>query len=153
MARIETWRVWAELGRRPHIEVAWAVLVGHRGRIDDIGRGRRRITIDARLDPAERRAVLAHELVHDERGILFTADVPDAVVAKEEAYVRAETCRRLVPPRALRTEVVRRLSVGGHVSAVDVADWFDVPESIAADALCRLARLEFGENDRILRML
>ncbi len=97
--------------------------------------------------------MLAHELVHDERGILFTADVPDAVIAKEEAYVRAETCRRLVPPHALRTEVARQMSAGAGVTAADVAGWFDVPESVAADALRSLERLEFGENGRILRML
>ena len=62
------WKVWSELRRRTHIELVWALLRGHDGRIEDVGAGRRRITIDSRLDQCHRRAVLAHDLVHDEAG-------------------------------------------------------------------------------------
>jgi hypothetical protein len=42
--------------------------------------------------------------VHDERGLLYE-DTPVALVAKEEAAVRSETARRLVPVRDLAAMV------------------------------------------------
>ena len=134
------WRVWGELRRRTHIELVWAHLRGHRGRIEDLGDGRRRITIDASLNQCDRRAVLAHELVHDERGILFTDATPIALVVKEEAYVRAETTRRLVPIDELELLVRTAVLDGQAVTWRDVADWFDVPRDIADDALVQLQR-------------
>lgn len=124
-----------------HIELAWAHLTGTLGEIEDLGDGRRRITIDARLDQTHRRAVLAHELVHDERDILFTAEAPPALVEKEEALVDAETCRRLVPPRALDELVRRRVVDGDAVTWREVAEWFDVPRDIAERALEQLLRM------------
>lgn len=134
------WRVWGELRRRTHIELVWAHLRGHRGRIEDLGDGRRRITLHAGLNQCDRRAVLAHELVHDERGILFTDDTPIALVVKEEAYVRAETTRRLVPIDELELLVRAAVLDGASVTWRDVADWFDVPRDIADDALLQLQR-------------
>lgn len=131
------WKVWGELARRSHLELAWAILRGHRGRIDDIGDGRRLITLDARLDQCNRRAVLAHELVHDER-ILYTDDIPIAVWRKEEAWVVAETCRRLVPLDEL-DELVRRAVLNDDgVSWRDVATAFDVPRDVAENAFAQL---------------
>lgn len=132
---MDGWRVWGELRRRPHIELAWALLTGHRGCIEDLGGGRRRITIEARLGRVDRRAVLAHELVHDERSILFSDTTPVLLVAKEEAYVIAETTRRLVPHAALVPMVQRIVDDDGCVEWTDVAEWFDVPRDVAERAM------------------
>lgn len=135
------WRVWADLRRRTHLELVWAQLRGHKGRIEDLEDGRRRITLDSRLHRTDRRATLAHELVHDERGLLFADDTPLGIVIKEEALVAAETTRRLVPPAELDELVARRYRDDGTgVHWTDVAEWFDVPEDIARQALADLER-------------
>ncbi len=134
------WRVWGELRRRPYIELVWAILVGHRGRIERLGGDRRRITIEARLDQRERRAVLAHELVHDERDILFDSDTPLALIRKEEAYVVAETHRRLVPIDELEVLVRAALDNDQCVTWRTVAEWFDVPRDVAEGAASQLGQ-------------
>lgn len=132
------WRVWGELRRRTHIELVWAHLTGHRGRIEELGAGRRRITIDATLDRRTRRAVLAHELVHDERGILFTDDTPLALIRKEESYVTAETVCRLVPLDELEERVRIAIRSDMCVEVNDVVEWFDVPHDTAEKAMLML---------------
>ncbi len=134
------WRVWGELRRRPHIDLDYGSLNGQRGRIDDLPNGRRRITIEASLTQTERRAVLAHELVHDERGILFTPTTPKALVDKEEAIVRDETARRLVPADLLEDFVEWRVLHDGCATWRDVADEFDVPRYVAEQAVELLER-------------
>jgi len=57
---------------------------------------------------------------------------------REEAIVRRETARRLVPPCELRALVDRRAEVE-PITAALVAEEFDVPERIAAEALQALA--------------
>jgi hypothetical protein len=108
------------------------------GLIEDIGGGRRRITLDTTIDQCERRAVLAHELIHDERDVLFTDDTPMALMLKEEAWVEAETARRLVPIDELELLVRARVLDGGTVEWRDVAEWFDVPRDIAELAMGQL---------------
>jgi hypothetical protein len=136
---MSTWKVWGELRRRPHLELVWAYLDGHDGRLEALPGGRRRVVLDARLDQRSRRAVLAHELVHDERSVLYTATTPVALIRKEEGYVERETCRRLVPPVELADYVERLLADGDAVAWPDVAEWFDVPRDIAELALALLA--------------
>jgi hypothetical protein len=134
------WRVWGELRRRVHIELVWAYLGGRDGQIRDLGDGRRQITIDARLDRQERRATLAHELVHDEREIFYTSATPAAMVAKEEAIVEAETVRRLVPLDELDALVRLAVVNDGCVTWREVAEWFDVPHDVAEHAMGQLQR-------------
>ncbi len=134
------WRVWGELRRRHHIELAWAELHGERARIDQLPGGWIRITLDCRLRADERRAALAHELVHDERGILFDDDTPLAIVRKEEALVQAEAVRRLVPPDALAELVRRIVEHDGQVTWREVAEAFQVPRREAQAALEQLER-------------
>lgn len=134
------WRVWGELRRRTHIDLVWARLTGHRGRIEQLADGRRRILLDDRMGRVDRRAVLAHELVHDERGLLFTDDTPIGIVRKEEAIVRAETARRLVPLAELDEYVRRRVLDDDCVHWSDVAELFDVPRDVAEEALVQLMR-------------
>lgn len=129
------WRPWAELRQRTYITLEWAWLTGCRGRIEDLGGGRRRITIDAGLDQRTRRAVLTHELVHDERNILFTNLTPSAVVEKEEALVEAETACRLVPLDELDGYVRTMVCDGQSVGWREVAETFDVPRDIAQRSL------------------
>lgn len=132
------WKVWSELRRRTHIELVWAHLRGHRGRIEDLGAGLRRITIDASLDRRTRRAVLAHELVHDERGILFTDDTPVALIRKEESFVTSEATSRLVPLDELEERVRIAMRSGLCVEVNDVVEWFDVPRDTAERAMLML---------------
>lgn len=132
------WKVWGELRRRVHVELVWAVMRGQRGRLEDVGGGRRRITIDPRLDQCTRRAVLAHELVHDERGVLFTDDTPVAVIRKEEAWVSAETTRRLVPLEELDAHVRAAVLDDRCVGWREVVEWFDVPRDVAEASLAQL---------------
>lgn len=134
------WRVWSELRRRTHIDLVFTWLAGHDGRIEDLGDGRRLISIDARLGRLERRAALSHELVHDERGIFYDDRTPPALVRKEEAIVEAESIRRLVPLDELDQLVTAREIDDGCVTWRDVADWFEVPRDVAEHALSALHR-------------
>lgn len=129
------WHVWGALRRRAHIDLMWGHLGTQKGRIDDMPNGRRQITLDVDLSPVERRAVLAHELVHDERGILFLPSTPTALVEKEEAYVRDETARRLVPADLLDDFVTWRLDDGRPVMWRDIAEEFEVPRDVAERAV------------------
>lgn len=134
------WHVWADLTQRTHIVLAWGVIDGASALIEDLGGGWRRITLDTRLDRRARRAALAHELVHDERGILFDADSPAGLVEIEERAVRAEVVRRLVPPDELADMVATSIDAGHQVTWRTVADFFDVPRPVAVEALLSLAR-------------
>jgi hypothetical protein len=93
--------------------------------------------LDDRLTRRQRRCVLAHELVHAERGIGHGAATA-ATMEREEAAVRREVARRLVPARQLRDFVDRRLTVG-PVTLEQIADEFDVDLEVAADAAADLA--------------
>lgn len=114
----------------------FAELEDCKGRLEDDGH-ERRIVIDSRLGRVERNAVLGHELVHDERDILYSPTTPAAVVEKEEHKVRAICTDRLVPPALLARFLARWDSGAIGVSARMVAEEFDVPIAIADHALRR----------------
>jgi hypothetical protein len=95
------------------------------------------IVLDLRLDRRARRCVLAHELVHAERGIGHGAATP-ATMEREEEAVRREVARRLVPPGLLASFVASAIDVGG-LTALDVAEEFDVEVDVAGKALELLA--------------
>ena len=130
-----TWDVWAELRRRPHVTLEWADLGGDGGRIDRHAGGWTIITLDYRLMQRERRAALAHELVHEERGILFDADTPVALIDKEESAVRREVAWRLCPPVELARRIRHTVDNGQPVTAQNVCEWFDVPVDVALEAM------------------
>lgn len=127
------WNPWAALRELEDVALIRARLPG-RGLLT-----RRRhahgIVLDDRLGQVERNAVLAHELVHHERGGgAFRPGQPDlwaAVVARDEAAVDAEVARRLVPPDELAAYVARRVDLGECVMAWEIADEFTVPERVA----------------------
>ena len=130
------WNPWAAAARLPRLEI-W---------FDDVPEGatwhrigdRDLITIDARAGRRERSALLAHELVHVERGVGHPY-ASAATMEREEAIVRRETARRLVPPDELADLVARRAEVE-PVTAHLVAEEFDVPEPVAQEALLLLLR-------------
>lgn len=79
---------WRMLGSRPHLTLAFADLPA-----DLLGMWRPgRVTLARHLLQVERRCVLMHELVHDERGMPHPA-----LSARDEAAVDREVARRLIP--------------------------------------------------------
>jgi hypothetical protein len=133
------WNPWAAAARLPRLEI-WFDDVPDGAtwhRVD----GRDHITIDSRAGRRERSALLAHELVHVERGVGYPW-ATEATMEREEAIVRRETARRLVPTDELAALVARRSEVE-PVTASLVAEEFDVPERVAQEAL-RLLRLLRG---------
>jgi hypothetical protein len=129
------WNPWAALRARPAVELRFAELGSSRGLWQRDARGEV-IVLDLRLDRRARRCVLAHELVHAERGIGHPAATA-ATMEREEEAVRREVARRLVPPGLLASLVASRANVGG-VTVADVADEFDVELDVATKALALL---------------
>jgi|688.fasta_scaffold01945_32 hypothetical protein len=102
------------------------------------------VVVDPDLDGPLRRCVLAHEIVHLERGLgTDHLDAPTtwtAVVAREEHQVQQGVADRLIDHVALR-RLCRAACAGGEpVSAEVVATLFDVTNELAQLALDRLAR-------------
>jgi hypothetical protein len=85
---------WQALSQFEGVRLVVADLPGtRRGQIDF---ETRTITLHPRLQPAERRCTLAHELVHLERGPVLVRQTP-----REERIVAAIAARRLLPIEAL----------------------------------------------------
>jgi hypothetical protein len=125
------WDPWAAAARLPSLEIWFGDVPD--GATWHRADGQDHITIDARADRRLRRALLAHELVHVERGVGYPL-ATERTMQREEAIVRRETARRLVPPQELSELVARRGEVE-PITAALVAEEFDVPEPVAADAL------------------
>lgn len=126
---------WRELRERAEVELRWLDMPdGVRGAWW-IESGRRVIALSHRLRRRERNAVLMHELVHDERGIAYPPGTPRALVAKEEALVDRITTERLVPRSELLEFVRALLDADGWVTALEVAEEFDVPVDVAERAM------------------
>ena len=138
------WNPWRALRDRPHIELWFGRLDGLQGmwQRDHLGE---LIVLDDRLDRRQRRCVLAHELVHAERGIGHGA-ATEATMEREEEQVRREVARRLVPETQLRAFVARSLTVGA-VTVEAIAEEFDVDLEVAATAARHLQPAE-RENRR-----
>lgn len=132
----ERWNPWAALRARPHITLHQQLLRGHRGLwVPRVG-GTADIYLDVRLSRRERRCVLAHELVHDERGISYTTDSPGALVQSEERAVDREVVRRLVPAGEL-LELVRS-SADMPLEVWEIAEHFDIDRTTARRAVAQL---------------
>lgn len=122
------WEPWTALGARPEVELWFADLQGARGLWVRRG-GRDTVYLDASLRRRERRAVLAHELVHAERGIGHGTGATALTMAKEERLVWDEAVRRLAPPSAI--ERLRRRAADGHtVEEWEVAEELDLPPDV-----------------------
>ncbi len=127
------WDPWRELAGRQHLVLDFQPLPSGLGALYWLRGEDAVVVIDPALGRRERRAALAHELVHDERRILYQRGSPPAVMDKEEAITRAEVVGRLVPPAAL-DRLGRR---GVTMETWEVAELFDVPDALAAAALHR----------------
>lgn len=122
------WNPWRAPRERGHVTLRWALLPhGTRGHLTIDFNGAV-VTIDARLDQRQGNATLAHELVHDERG-LPTVDLPPGLAQKAEHAVDRMVASR-VPIAELTTDITRRLDLDQAVTG-----HFDVPHDVAARAL------------------
>lgn len=136
------WNPWRELRDREHIRFRLARLPEDLDGVYWPRGGRAAVIIGDHLPRRERAAALAHELVHDERGGGCTANgmPPDwaPVVAREEARVERLVAERLVPTEELEDYIAVRLILGEPVEPHDVAEHFDVAESVVLTALRHL---------------
>lgn len=127
------WNPWRALREREHVRLAWTRLRGTRGLWESHGDGRVTIHLDPRLSRRERRCVLAHELVHDERQIGYGPWTPAALIEVEERCVWAETVDRLVPPGQLAALVDQ----GMPLMLWELCDHFDIDHQTAKLAVAR----------------
>lgn len=139
------WNPWAALRDQPELELALVDLPAIAGGAFYAPQpeGWAAILIDRRRSRRDRRALLAHELVHHERGGgCPTSDMPShwtVVARREEARVNIEVARRLVPLDELRAFLDRMSdSELAGATARDIADQFDVTEEIALLAVQQL---------------
>lgn len=130
------WNPWRAARERENLVIEFADLSCGAAWFQEDGRDV--IVIDAAADRRTRRALLAHELIHAERGIGFPAASP-AVMQREEAAVRRETAVRLVPLDELAGFVLRAVGVEPVTPAL-VGEEFDVPDDVAVEALRALAQ-------------
>lgn len=128
------WNPWRALRRREQARLRFrSIHPSSGGGLVTVVNGQETIWLDHRLDRVERNAVLAHELIHLERGVP-EAGCPDLLRDKEEALVRAETAQRLVPPDELQVWAETRAKLG-PVTVVDICDEFGVPIDVAIEAV------------------
>lgn len=133
------WNPWAALRATP-TQLWFAPLVGERGRWTR-GPDGDEILLDERLDRRSRQEVLAHELVHVERGVGW----PDATAATmeiEEERVWRIALRRLAPPGEIARFLAARGTVG-PVTVSDLAEEFDLSPH-AAEQVARLYAVSGG---------
>ena len=120
------WNPWRALREREHLTLFV-------GRLPDGVRGVWMpgvIVLDHRLGRRQRNATLAHELVHDERGIGAPA-ATTATMEREEAIVRRITAQRLIPATELAA-----LALTADLDPIEtwaVAEHFDVPLAIVLE--------------------
>lgn len=139
------WKAWGALRERTHITLAFMMdLPDTTGGAVYARRGNRAVVlIDPRLDRRRRHAALAHELIHDERGIdvheLPATPLWRPLQARDERQVDDEVARRLVPLDELERVVSLAEACGHGLEAWEVADEFDVPDEVARRA-CELLK-------------
>jgi Zn-dependent peptidase ImmA (M78 family) len=139
---------WTELERRPHITFALAQLppaVGG-GFYARWPTGEAVVVVDAARRREEQTAILAHELVHDDRGGGCPCSSDDSpawrvVVAREEARVARLAAALLVPLEELASYVDQVVDLEEPVTAYDVAEAFATTEGTAGTALEALLAL------------
>lgn len=129
---------WRELRDREHIELRFdpiADLTGGAvyGRLGD----QAVILLSPSLDQIERRCALAHELVHDELGVV-TPPATEGTMQRIEQMARRRAAEWLLPADDLTAWVRARAEIE-PVTAELVAREFDVTPVVAAEAL-RLVR-------------
>ena len=138
------WDPWRALRARRHIDLHFDELADKAGGGIYATDGENSvIVLSPELSRRQRRAILAHELVHDERhGGAARKGQPESwrpVVARDEAVVNRTVAERLVPRAELAEVLDGLVDVLGGVTAADVAEIFDVPDDVARLALTMLA--------------
>ncbi len=133
MGGMDRWDPWRAL-HATDIDLTYAELDGERGRWTRSEQGDT-IALHPLLDPRSAREVLAHELVHAERGVGWPAASASTMEIEEERVWRT-ALRRLAPPE----EVARFLAERGALGAVTVADLADEFE-LSPRAAARVAAL------------
>jgi hypothetical protein len=133
---MDPWNPWDAL-RATDIELTIEPLDGERGRWTRTEAGDR-IALDRSLDRRSRREVLAHELVHAERGVGWPAASPATMESEEERVWRI-ALRRLAPLELVE-EFLRRRATVGPVTIEDLAEEFDL-SPVAAHRLAHLLRV------------
>lgn len=130
---MERWDPWEQL-EETEVDLWFAELDRERGRWTRSG-STDTIVLETSLDRRTRTEVLAHELVHVERGIGWP-DASAATMQLEEERVWRIALGRLAPPDAVRRFLRRRGSVG-PVTVHDLAEEFD----LSVEAARRVAAL------------
>ena len=133
MVAMTRWNPWRAL-RSSGAQFWFASLDGDRGRWTR-GPAGDEILLAPSLTRQERREVLAHELVHAERGIGWPV-ATSATMELEEERVWRIALSRLAPREDVEAFLRRRATVG-PVTVADVAEEFD----LSLDGAARLARL------------
>lgn len=121
------WNPWRALRAAP-VDFWFASLGGPRGQWSRRA-GRDEILVEQTLDRRTRREVLAHELVHVERGIGWP-HATAATMAHEEERVWRIALDRLAPPEEVQAYLERRGTVG-PVTVADLAEEFDLSPGTA----------------------
>jgi hypothetical protein len=129
------WPVWRVLRERDHVVLEWRDTPRTVSGMWIPSATGATIILASWLGRRARRCTLSHELVHDERGIAYTADAPEGLVAKEEAWVNRTSVLRLVPPVELASLVCTMIDLEEPVTIDLVADHFDVTAEVAELAL------------------
>ena len=121
------WNPWRAL-RETDVDLWFAPLDGRRGIWTRRG-DRDEILLEECLGRQERREVLAHELVHHERGIGWPA-ASVATMELEEDRVWRIALARLAPPAEVAAFLLRRSTVG-PITVADLAEEFDLSPAAA----------------------
>lgn len=140
MVRYSPWRV---LAAQNHITVRISPLpAGVSGACRVLADGAVLILLASSLDARERVAVLAHELLHIERGIGRGESCPEwrAVEAREEEIIDRQVAGRLLPTEELAAWIRARGPDDEAVTTRVVADEWFVSEPVARRALEAVAR-------------
>ena len=127
------WNPWAAL-RASTIELWFAPIAPERGRWSRRPEGDE-IVLEESLDRQTRQEVLAHELVHAERGVGWPHATAATMQVEEERVWRTALVR-LAPVDQVRRFLVARGSVG-PVTIADLAEEFD----LSLEAASRVAHL------------
>lgn len=133
MVPVDRWNPWAAL-LDAGILLSLAPPAGERGRWTRFA-DHDEIAVDASLPRQVRREVLAHELVHAERGVGWP-HASAATMQLEEERVWRTALDRLAPPHEVDA-FLRSRGTAGAVTVADLAEEFD----LSAEAAARVARL------------
>ena len=134
------WNPWRELRERAHITLGRTKLPEKLGGGLYCGGDEPVILLDTELGRRMRSSVLAHELIHDERGACGCSPNWDYVCLKEERAVNKIVSERILPDAEVLAFVERRTELGEPTTVADLAEAFDTAEWVAAIAAERLRK-------------